>query len=236
MNVAIFCIEKDKSPNKTREFHDTAKRVEQKFADYNFETSSEQGTIVLKFINDGRSTVRFLNQWPGHFLDRIILIGHGTPLWWGLPGKMGIYKHELRDNVLDAETFAKMAKVTMKPSGVIVFASCFSGASPAWYRRRIFGDATQWGPQSHGVGGKLSLAGKVATISNREVRAHTTVGHTTQNPCIRIFTPGNNQGISVSKYMYGINLKTWKERAAWNKERKGEWSENVLIGLESLNV
>ena len=235
MNVVIFCIKKDKSPNKTREFHDTAERVKQKFADYNFNKLGEEGTIDLKFLENGTAIINHLNDWPKNSLDRIILIGHGTPLWWGLPGKMGVYRHELRDKVLDAETFAKMAKMKTKPSGVIVFASCLSGASPAWYRKKIFGNSTQWGPQSHANGGELSLAGFVSKTSEREVRAHTTVGHTTQNPCIRVFYK-TNTGLSIADFIYSIDLKTWKECAKWNKEYKGEWSENALIGLEYLNV
>lgn len=225
MKVAVFCIKKDRKKVKTEEFHRSAKRVENKFED--------TGHVAeLYFVDSGIEILRILENYPQEYLDRIVLVGHGTPLWWGLPGKMGIYKWKDRARTISAHQFGEVVKNVTKQDAIISFASCLSAASPAWYRKRIFGTASQWTRQSHAPGGDRSICAYISLLSNREIRGHTTVGHTTENPAIRIFRAGSVIGTSAAKE---INFDKSKERRKWNTLMKGEKAENILIGLEELN-
>ncbi len=223
MNALVLCIRSDGRKASTDEFHRVASRCARKLGG------------VLEFVDDMWDVADALEarlpvQW-----DHVVFVGHGTPVWWGLPGKMGVHRYKEQSELIwSARSLATILRETCHPTCIVSFASCSSGASPRWYRTKLLGRVVApWGAASHEDGGKLSLAGRVSSLTGLEVRAHTTSGHTTFNPAIRVFT-GDTKGQSMAKKIIGQSWKnTRANRVDWNTAFKPWVYEDLLIGAST---
>lgn len=218
MSGAVFVISSDGREASTREFHRAASRVARKIDG------------ELHFVGSKQELLRALSGCIGKSLLYVSFVGHGTPTWWGLPGKWGVNRLESSQTALSGAQLARWIKMICHPFAVVSFASCQTGASPKWYRTKTWGKVmSPWGAASHADGGELSLAGKVAELSGRTVTAHTTTGHTTHNPAIRVFD-GTSTGISMAKIMLGRGWEnTPGNRREWNSGYKPDIYETMLI-------
>jgi hypothetical protein len=125
---------------------------------------------------------RVLQQYPTY--DRLVMAAHGDPSWF-FAGFGGI----------NAQWMARQLRNRIRPGAIISLAGCRAGADPGEPERWV-GDVGAGG--ARGFSGQLRdlLVGAGAPTS-AEIRAHTTTGHTTENPRARTFAfsspgiPGN---------------------------------------------
>jgi hypothetical protein len=106
--------------------------------------------------------------------DRLVLAGHGDPSWYFAGWGSG--------TSVNPEMLARWLQGRILPTTVISLAGCRAGADPGT-------------PQYSSVpGGASSFAGRLRDLllaggapTGGEIRAHTTTGHTTENPYARVF-------------------------------------------------
>jgi len=206
-DTLVLCINHDGHKASTREFHRAATRVARKLdGEISFYSS---GTDIY------RAVVRHESLW------HLVIVGHGSPTWIGMPGKYGIHRWIHEPGVTIP---ASMLSWALKARGCeyVSLATCMSGASPKWYRTKLWGKhVAPWGKAAYSVGGKYSIASEIAVRSGACVRAHTTSGHTTFNPAIREFDRDDGLGMPLKA--------EGKSIAKWNREVQGERAEDLLI-------
>jgi hypothetical protein len=175
----------------------------------------------LAFYHNGLDIYRAILR-QGAF-DHLVIVGHGSPTWVGMPGKRGLHRH-LHDGG-DVVSVAAVGNLLRHAWCMYVsLATCMSGASPKWYRTKTWGRlVSPWGKAAYSAGGKYSIASKLAKVGDCYVRAHTTSGHTSYNPAIREFGLDDDLGVPLKP-----NNTSIKE---WNNNMRGERAENALLFL-----
>jgi hypothetical protein len=209
-DTLVLCIKSDGRRASTREFHRVASRVTRKLGGQ------------LKFFDSGSELYHQIELQERLF--QAVIIGHGSPTWVGLPGRMGIHRYmSSGPAVIPASMIGRLLRD--KGCEYLSLATCMSGASPKWYRTKMWGKhVAPWGKAAYSDGGKYSIAAKLAVNGATCVRAHTTSGHTTFNPALREFD--NDHGIGFSLKPLDMSIRVW------NNEMRGERAEDRLIFLD----
>jgi hypothetical protein len=167
-------------------------------------------------------------------IGRLILVSHGSRSGWLRPGTAGIrVGGDSLPTFVSVDTLAKELAPRLVDGSIIAFAACSTAAEP--------GEPPGWEPPLFGPGGANGFAGKLrdalsaqpGIASGIDIRGHTTVGHTTENPAVRHFPVGADKagkpGISVLDEQWGAGA--YKDRSLeWNHFFQGEKAEAWLIG------
>jgi hypothetical protein len=133
-------------------------------------------------VRDRAALQRALTQYDSY--SRLVMAAHGDPSWF-FAGFGGI----------NAPWTARQLRGRIAPGAVISLAGCRAGADP--------GEPERW-TGDVGAGGARGYSGQLRDLlvdagapTSAEIRAHTTTGHTTENPRARVFPfsrrgqPGN---------------------------------------------
>lgn len=202
----ILCLDSDGRRSSTLEFHRVASRITRKL----------EGK--LEFFATGLDLHQAIMRHG--VVPHVVIVGHGSTAWVGMPGRRGMHRYlRAGDLVVPAAVVSRVLRQAMCKR--ISLATCMSGASPRWYREKIWGKyIAPWGKAAYSDGGELSIASKLAKYSGCVVRAHTTSGHASHNPAIREFVPGK---IGRSLKPSAMSIRRW------NSLTRGDRAEDLLI-------
>lgn len=155
---------------------------------------------------------RVLRQYPRY--SRLVMAAHGDPSWF-FAGFGGI----------NAAYFARNLEGRIAPNAILSLAGCRAGANPG-EPERWTGDVGDGGED--GISGLLRDALVLAGApTSAEIRAHTTTGHTTENPRARKFRfahagqPGTavplQQGEQAERWILGMaGFERWSGTFSYN--------------------
>ena len=202
----VLCIDRVERQSETREFRRVALRLAERL-----------NARLVYYVNgiDMLYAVRGFDR-----LDNVVIIGHGTTAWVGEPGIRGLHKWRSHNEAISVPQLGP--ELRKRHCASIALACCMADASPAWYRTKVWGRVVApWGPASHAPGGRYSLAASLSRFSGAVVLGHTTSGHATYNPAIRVFHPDEAVGQSLKP--------PTMSRREWNGKVKGPNAESLLI-------
>jgi hypothetical protein len=185
-------------------------------------------------MHELRNAQDLLDAIRGHeHISRLVLLGHGTLRGYMRPGAAGVrIGSDSLPTFVSVDTLARELAPKMTRNAVIGLAACSNGANSG---------EVPWSAQSYGPGGENGFAAKLRDALSRqqniasgiEVRAHTTVGHTTTNPAVRKFLVGaehiGEPGRSVVDETWGPNsyLTRYTE---WANKFRGSPAEAWISG------
>ncbi|MBI5880900.1 hypothetical protein HZB90_02100, partial [archaeon] len=167
-------------------------------------------------------------------IGRLILVSHGSRAGWLRPGTSGVrVGPDALPTFVSVDTLAKELAPRLVDGSIISLAACSTASE--------HGEPPGWEPPLFGPGGANGFAGKLrdalsaqpGIATGIDIRGHTTVGHTTENPAVRHFPVGADKagkpGISVLDEQWGAGA--YKDRSLeWNHFFQGEKAEAWLIG------
>ncbi len=185
----------------------------------------------LHFAGNAREMLDAIRQHDD--IRNLILLGHGTSRGFLRPGATGArVGRDALPRWVSVETLAAEIAPRLNQGSIVGLAACSTGSDPA---------ESGWDPPIFGPGGENGFAAKLRDAlsqqqgipSGIQVRAHTTAGHTTANPAVRMFPVGasyvGTQGVSVLDSVWGGGAHMTLSRE-WISKFRGEPSEDWMAG------
>lgn len=187
------------------------------------------GTSPIPILS-AQDILNALRSSPGN-LRVVVMVGHGTPTSFFEPRSFGFRTGRTALPAwLSVQDFAAALAPKLARNAVVSIGGCSSG--------RNADEPAVWGVNSTSWdGGERSLAAQLrdalaARGAVAEVRAHTLLGTTLQNPQGRAFstaTPGA-PGVHLMRVMGRARPTTHAEYRDWNNYAQGDVAFNWMMG------